>query len=1010
MDEENMQNNKPKSNAADVLKKLGKTAFKKIPLKVKFYLLIGILALVLLIVICVAIGNFLDILGGSSAKEASSAAVTHSQGSSSENPEDEEVLNQIIVDISNVTENGTYILKYQFKDEDGNILTEEQALANIKRDLLNENKELDTSVFTKSELKIIGALMYNGLIVEQFNEEELQALAMFQKVDIAAQYFDLRTEEQSERILSLEELRESDEIYGTIKAYKTKVGTDSEGKATYEKEMLGYTSFDNFNSMVNQENEDIVNKFTIDADGNLLVARKIYVKTTYEYVDENNKKLSQEDMKKIPEHYILENKESTTITTCPPIEYERKIRDYIIDFGFLSDLLIATKNVDFCLELAKIALDSKIVININEELTINESNSIVDIEVEGEKEEFKKPNNNTIKPIYIDETTDEVIEYEKQGEKITFKRKSFTHSERYSYSFEISEVDCWYAKYKVEYGEPTIETESIGSTTRTEYKFGEQNADTTEVYIKNVEYVNDKRVYTPEGIDGEPEIGFLSIYDKYLKSGVDLLLQDDSETKLFQMLESDRESKAYAKSNIIKDLLFVYDGIDRGGTTLKPSIGDLNQFRLIQGTSTELFIKAWENGTLYLYTTGQSDHFPVGYLSDDEQYYICYEDGSAGHNNIAYGMTTYVCSEERQEENHPIYGKGYYCAEETYLAAGIVPRELYEGAYVDKEAADSVFYGMIEGHMNGTSQHSVNNILKNELPGYEFSQAQKDALCSISWQYGSIQGFDEVYKRAVKEDGTFDPEIIAEFKGMHYKEDSRQYANWLLFTTGKYIDYRGEEIVVRKPLNNWDGETYSNDKYTFPIYEQNDQRWGTYPYGGPNGLPSVPENKGKQKTIHSSGCGSCALAMILSGYVGEAITPDMFVQFLDEKNTGGTYYSPGVGSSELGVCAVLEEFGCSYEYIDQDKEKAIEALKNGYAVLGGQPGHVLAYVPVSSEDAAQGYVFKILDSAVYWFHHDFLCVSFEDAEKQGLGTAYATCIIYPPEYEQDNGNSQEKNK
>ena len=180
---------------------------------------------------------------------------------------------------------------------------------------------------------------------------------------------------------------------------------------------------------------------------------------------------------------------------------------------------------------------------------------------------------------------------------------------------------------------------------------------------------------------------------------------------------------------------------------------------------------------------------------------------------------------------------------------------------------------------------------------------------------------------------------------------------------------------------------------SFPEYNQYDSRWVNYPYGGPCGRPGVPANEGKQKTIGSSGCGCCALAMILSGYTGKAITPDVLTQALDEKFPSGIYYYSGKGSSGGALAEMSTEYGCTYEKLSS-RQDALEALLEGYAVLGGETGHYLAFVPVTTEEAAQGYVFRILDSAL---GHGGLYRSFDEADRVVNGSCVVSYIIYPPE-------------
>ena len=122
--------------------------------------------------------------------------------------------------------------------------------------------------------------------------------------------------------------------------------------------------------MVAQKDKEVLNKFSLDEEGNLVVARWGSNITTYTYLDENEKELSETDKQKISEENILEDINELNISLYSlPINYKQYIAKYITNYGFLSDLLLTTDNVDFCEDIAQLAFNSKIVFNLKEELT-----------------------------------------------------------------------------------------------------------------------------------------------------------------------------------------------------------------------------------------------------------------------------------------------------------------------------------------------------------------------------------------------------------------------------------------------------------------------------------------------------------------------------------------------------------------------------------------------------------------------------------------------------------------
>ena len=232
-----------KKGAKKQAKKVAQKIIKKVIAAIAPYLLKVIAIALVAAVIATTFATILDLIKGNASKEANAFAVKYSSSSSSGTGEDSEEssLNSIIVDVNNTTEDGAYKLTYEFKDEEGNLYTETEALENIKRDLIEEKESLDLNKFSDSELKIIGALMYNGLTVEDYNEEQLKALVIFLKADIAAQSFDLRSGEDTD--IDIETLRENDEVYGTLELHKTTIETDEQGNISYKEIKLEYVPY-----------------------------------------------------------------------------------------------------------------------------------------------------------------------------------------------------------------------------------------------------------------------------------------------------------------------------------------------------------------------------------------------------------------------------------------------------------------------------------------------------------------------------------------------------------------------------------------------------------------------------------------------------------------------------------------------------------------------------------------------------------------------------------------------
>ena len=710
MDEQkNEQAQEPKSALKKGIEKQGKRQAKKflkkiIVAKAPIILIFIIIAFLIVLMISVFL-NFLDEYKSKETKEANSSAIHYGKKAEA---------NKITVSIDNVTSKGGYKLTYKFEDEKGNVLSDNDAIKQIKSDLLKENEKIDLAQFSDSELKIIGSLMYNGLDILEYDEEKLKALAIFVKADIAGKNFDLRKEKKE---VTVGELSQNDEVYGTLELHKTTATPDAKGNATYKEIKLEYISYDELRNLIRQGNNEALEKFSIDDNGNLVIAKYNSSTIKYTYQSESGKELSDADMARINEENIGEDVDELTIKEYElTVNYMQYIKKYIASYGLLVDLLIETNNAEFCLEIAELALNSKIVINIREEqvdtytydltnytqttllydyvayelrgYTVTESwEQITSGEGEVPKIYGEVPDLNQKKGVYTWSFLGEnyKLDYENSltklkwtlykktqtetataketgpkalivGEHVSESYDGYTIDENctakeiftynvikeesttnFKYEIDISEIDCWYLVYNKTYTQPTKQVKTFpapegvngqypqeasiiqeetddssiingdehvvafieqkkkdfldqnpsvntiegGATsleikgksktdskvleyeeTRTIYCFGDEtNIDTTKVQFKNVEYVDNKPTFTPEG-----EKGFLYIYDKYVNMDIDLFLQNDAEKELFEILEADAETAI--ASDIIKFLLYVYDGIDRGVTDL----------------------------------------------------------------------------------------------------------------------------------------------------------------------------------------------------------------------------------------------------------------------------------------------------------------------------------------------------------------------------------------------------------------------------------------------------------
>ena len=483
------------------------------------------------------------------------------------------------------------------------------------------------------------------------------------------------------------------------------------------------------------------------------------------------------------------------------------------------------------------------------------------------------------------------------------------------------------------------------------YKFIVDETASNEISYKNVLVIDNELQYTDKDEEGNEEHGFLYLYDKYVQKE-DIFLEQDAERELFNMLEKDVTTSLY--SRVIKYLLYVYDGIDRGLDELDLEIFRVREIILRQKSlsmllsiqiSREDFIEKVQNFS-HAVNNPNTKKFRenAGVVYD-----VCVENY----------INPVWCAAQGWKEQHWVDGPSI---KNNYWGIAVYNGQNYGNCY------DTVQDG-VQGYCD-----LVNSILYGSMRSLYQSKAQLYATVNSKFKGDMSVIYDIFSTWAV----TDDPDLIARANGAANYVDN-------IIDIGKMIF--GDDIFRYRGTLNWDGEVYESRDYTFPVYNQYDHRWTGHLYGGPKSAGI--------KTIGSSGCGCVALSVILSGYLGEAITPDVLTDELDDIFPDGRYYTFDAGSnSHLYDDVVLNRFDCTI-LRGISSQQAMDAFNEGYAVLGGETGHYLAFVPTSEEDLAQGYIFRIIDGAL---GHNALCYDFSDASRYVNGSAFPVAIIYPPNY------------
>ena len=264
-----------KKQAKDSLKN---KVFKSWTTKLKFYLLLIVIGIGLIIGLYAFLMDLIEHNQSKTSREASASAIsynftTKTQTDDKDEDEDEDEPSSTI-EVNINSDKGRYELSYKFLDDDGNERNKEEVLEEIKEKL--EDEKMDISNLSESELYAIGILMEKGLQIDKYNAEELKCLVLCLKADIASNNFDLRPKDEIGKEVSEADMY-GDEIYGTLQVHKTKVIEDDKGNIIYEEIPLECLPYEEFEEKIEADDlEQFVGKTingAIDWNNRITLAR-----------------------------------------------------------------------------------------------------------------------------------------------------------------------------------------------------------------------------------------------------------------------------------------------------------------------------------------------------------------------------------------------------------------------------------------------------------------------------------------------------------------------------------------------------------------------------------------------------------------------------------------------------------------------------------------------------------------------------------------------------------------
>lgn len=765
---------KKAKQTADKAKKTAGTIKKIVQVLIKhpwlIWIVVGAIALIILLA---SFAWLLDLLGNKNTNSAVASA-TGAISSSTSNEQDEEIIPCIQTVIKEIDGEYKYTFIFDITDEEKE---------NVKA-ILNQN----SIELTEENINFVTALVRSGYKIEDnLNKDTLESLLLFYKAQIASESLDLRS---SDKILVDGEYTacpislEQEGVQGTVRLERVNIDENSKTQRV----LMSYIPKESFEQLLQGNSQDIKNYFTVNSAQNCLISGWRQTKVTYEY----------------PENYPLEKEQNvdTTTVSClngnSGVPYKNYINKYTMPSELLTSLRIYLDDMEFCKNLVKCVENSNIVISLHETSVIQTSEYTEEHKIRDVKyydyfytKEGTTSDLGSATPIIL-QSDKTYTALEQPG---TYNVKTTRVNINNTNRLDITRINTWYSGYEKILeadGDKTIEdtgTQNCGETQETaidteavytnypkteltqeqinndtyikQYKNNAGNEETVwnnekcNLYInriidkipKTYRNITEKREERAPQIISEvktkeEENGFLYYYDqsKNAKDNMNSISQ-----WLFDAMAEFEKTEPLI--DVIKYLLYIYDGSNYGVTELNINVEDIGDFNLSEysNVSLEKYLRQFSHGTT-------ESNAPK---SDDEKYYLMYGDlkSSAGYPTI--GNSDIQWASHYQRFNKSGFVLENKVEKEVPNVAEYVRQKLggsneYKGTdaeirakqiYINVELVDSVGKDIID---------EIEKIVETEVGNLGLSKQQEYALKEIAYARGHkyLEGFRETYNKA----------------------------------------------------------------------------------------------------------------------------------------------------------------------------------------------------------------------------------------------------------------------
>ncbi len=257
----------------------------------------------------------------------------------------------------------------------------------------------------------------HGVLYKYISDKNVKEyLKTFIRAEIITQYPDLRNANK----IGTE--TKSNEIQGCIQVHRA-----SSSATDGQTQLLTYIDYDTFSSYISSGDSTATNHFSLDANGNLIVAGWTRVTTN---VESNISGV--ENVKDKVEYNLLANS----------IDYRTLLKMYSMPFDFLWALIVMSEDEDFAYSVAQLALESKIIIAVQDNLTTVETETYEEYDIQ---EKINK--RATITAVVDDVSHSKQATSEKENAPVNYYTRTNIKEETCRTNIDITYADTWLMEY-----------------------------------------------------------------------------------------------------------------------------------------------------------------------------------------------------------------------------------------------------------------------------------------------------------------------------------------------------------------------------------------------------------------------------------------------------------------------------------------------------------------------------------------------------------------------------------